>query len=523
MDKRYNRKLNVFNEETNKIKMFFSKEDCKKEIINMVEAIIILIENNDIKTNFKINEIVNNFTLITINEKLEALSRLEKSVCKKFEEKENDYYDYNKIHNFETEYYLLLEKLNNLIALYFSRVIIYSGVAGIGKSHTLASFVNEDYISKNFPVLLVLGQDFSDGSNIENQFCEITSGKNNFDELLFYLNELGRVRNIIVPIIIDGLNESNDNSIWKKGLNNFINEVVKYSNLKLVLSVRETYFEFCIPEEVKNRNGILLYNHEGFNGNSIKAIEEFFEFYGIDIPIFQIIHNEFKNPLFLTTYCNIVSKYNIQINENEYKNFIQIFQMYLYKINEIFVEKYNLLNKPNIIKEVLNNYIQKWVENNKSITEKEFLTLLSEISELYDISKRKILNFVIENGLFYKERRFNEEIIVFTYERYEKICLAMYLLESINSIDELKQSINDGLLKEYVDSSDKFDNGILEELINIIQEDFKVDFVSIISFDKIKFDYFIKKDYIKSLLWFKGQYDINIIINNIKELYKDED
>lgn len=523
LDKRYNRKLNVFNEETNKIKMFFSQEDCKKEIINMIEAIIILIENNDIKTNFKINEIVNNFTLITINEKLEVLSRLEKSVCKNFEEKENDYYDYNKIQNFETEYYLLLEKLNNLIALYFSKVIIYSGVAGIGKSHTLASFVNEDYISKNFPALLVLGQDFSDGSNIENQFCEITSGKNNFDELLFYLNELGRVRNIIVPIIIDGLNESNDNSIWKKGLNNFINEVTKYSNLKLVLSVRETYFEFCIPEEVKNRNGILLYNHEGFNGNSIKAIEEFFEFYGIDIPIFQIIHNEFKNPLFLTTYCNIVSKYNIQINENEYKNFIQIFQMYLYKINEIFVEKYNLLNKPNIIKEVLNNYIQKWVENNKSITEKEFLTLLSEISELYDISKREILNFVIENGLFYKERRFNKEIIVFTYERYEKICLAMYLLESINSIDELKQSINDGLLKEYVDSSDKFDNGILEELINIIQEDFKVDFVSIISFDKIKVDYFIKKDYIKSLLWFKGQYDINIIINNIKGLYKDED
>ena len=523
LDKRYNRKLNVLNEETNKIKMFFSKEECKKEIINIIKTIICLIENNDINTSIKINELTDNFTIVLLNQTLDELSKAKGLVYKKLEGEENHHYNYIKIYDFESEYNLLYEKLKELIASYFSKVIIYKGVAGIGKSHTLASFINEDYISKKIPALLVLGQDFSNSDNIETQFCKITSGKNNFDELLFYLNELGRVRNIIVPIVIDGLNESYDNSIWKKGLNNFIIEIIKYSNLKLVLSIRETYFEFCIPEEVKNKNEILLYNHEGFNSNSIEAIEEFFGFYGIDIPIFQIIHNEFKNPLFLTTYCNIVSKYNIQINENEYKNFIQIFQMYLYKINEIFIEKYELLNKPNIIKEVLNKYIQKWIENNKSITEKEFLTILSEISELYDISKRTILNFIIENGLFYKERRFDKEIIVFTYERYEKICLAMYLLESINSIDELKQAINDGLLKEYVDSSDKFDNGILEELINIIQQDFKVDFISIISFDKIKFDYFIKKNYIKSLLWFKGQYDIKIIINNIKKLYKDED
>ena len=522
LDKRYNRKLNVFNEETQKIKMFFSQSECKEEIITRVEKIIRLIENNDINTNFDKNDLINNFTINTLKNKIEILNKHKELVIKNYES--GKAYDYNnkKIYDFKTEYDLLFEELKKLIESYFSKVIIYKGVAGIGKSHTLASFINEDYILKFNPAILVLGQDFSNSENIEIQFCKITSGKNNFDELLYYLNELGRLRNIIVPIIIDGLNESIDKSIWKKGLNNFIAEVIKYSNLKLILSIRDTYFDFCIPDDIKEKTDILFYNHEGFSNNSINAVEEFFEFYGIDIPIFQIIHNEFRNPLFLTIYCNIVSKYNIKINENEYKNFIWIFQKYLSKINDIFTEKYNLVNKPNVIKDILDIYIQKWMENNKSVTENEFLISLNKISELYDINKKEVVNFVIENGLFYIDRRIDKEIVVFTYERYEKICLAMYLLKSIDSVDDLKKSINEGFLKEYIDMSDKFDNGILEELINIIQENFKVDFLNIICIDKFNFDYLIKKDYIKSLLWFKGQYDVSIIKNNIKELYQDE-
>ena len=68
-----------------------------------------------------------------------------------------------------------------MISEYFSKVIIYKGVAGIGKSHTLANFINEYYIKQNKPALLILGQDFYSSKNIENQLIDITQGTADFN------------------------------------------------------------------------------------------------------------------------------------------------------------------------------------------------------------------------------------------------------------------------------------------------------------------------------------------------------
>lgn len=520
LGKRYNKKLNVYSVEERKVKMFFHNDNCKEEIIELLEKLMIHIENNDLKLNIDIKELYNNFNKANINKYIEIFDESREKIIKKYEKSPSDY---DKIYSFDKTYNETINDIKKLVDEFFSKIIIYKGVAGIGKSHTLANFVNEYYIKQKVPALLVLGQDFSNSSNIEYQLLNITGGTNDFNEMLNRINQLGIIKNINIPIIIDGINESNDKTIWKKGLNDFIKQVLKFSNIKLLLSIRDTYYESCIPEEIRDDDSILKTSHSGFSTNRLDAIKQFFDSYDIKMPLFQIINNEFSNPLFLINYCEIISKFHIDINEYDYRNFNDIFEMYLDRVNSLFLEKFEIDTTRNIIKDILSEYVKKWLITNKYFSYEEFLEILKPISELYSLNKVKMLNFIIENGLFYKEIHLHNEVIIFTYERYEKISIANYLLINITNVEELKFELNDGILHPYIDVSEKFDNGILEELINIIQYKYNVDFIQLINFEHIKFDYYIKKNYIKSLVWFTGKYEATIILNNIKKLYKEND
>lgn len=520
LGKRYNKKLNVFNKEESKLKMFFLKECCKENILKEINDLIIYIENNDVKSNINLNNILLNFNTDELNKILLQFEELKSKVISRYQSEKDKY---NKIYYFQEKYNEVLNRIKILIEEFYSKVIVYEGVAGIGKSHTLAYFVNEYYIKNKLPAILILGQDFSTSESIESQIIKITNGKDNIETFLCNMNQLGIIRSINIPIIIDGLNECSDNGIWKRGLINFIELISNYSNLKLVLSIRDTYYNFCIPEELKENKSVLFYNHDGFSENNMLAKKQFFDSYGIKLPIFQTINNEFDNPLFLTTYCEIVKKYHIDVNEYDYKNFVEIYEKYIVKMDEKFKEKFVIMTSKNVIEEILSKYIEKWLEEKKSFTYEEILQILAPVCDLYSLNKLEVLNYILDNGLFYKEIRFNKEVIIFAYERYEKISIARYLVNQIANVAQLKSELNDGFLHQYIDISTNFDNGVLEELVSIIQIKYKVDFLELIDFNKISFDYYLKKSYIKNLIWFNDEYDVDIIKKNIKELYKEDD
>lgn len=519
LGKRYNKKLNVYNYEERKIKMFFCNKECKNEILKQLNDFIIFVENNDFRVLVNLRKIASEFNLELLNDVMLYFKDIRNEVIKKYEKREKDY---SKIYQFEKKYNELYTELKKLIDYYFSKVMIYKGVAGIGKSHTLAYVISQYYINDMKPALLVLGQDFYNAENIEKQFLTITNGNTDFEEMLDYINKLGIMRDINIPIVIDGLNESCENFIWKKGLNNFIEQISKYSNLKLILSIRDTYYDFCIPEEISEVKNILFCEHLGFSTNNMDAIKEFFAFYNVKMPIFQVLNDEFSNPLFLTLFCEIVSKYCIDINDYDYKNFVEIYDSYIQKMNDILLNKFELWTKSNIIVQIIDLYVTTWISERKHLSYDDFLQLLMPLGKKYEIKSTDLLNFIIDNGLFYRDVYLGEEIIRFSYERYEKISVASFLLKSIFDVESLRYELNDGFLKKYIDISDVFDNGILEEIINIIQMKYKVDFLSLVEVDKLKVDYYLKRDYIKSLVWLKNAYDSKIILDNINNIIKQD-
>lgn len=511
LGKRYNKKLNVYNDEEEKLDAFFIEKDVKQKVLNLIIDIIVNIENNGIYTKINIDDLNKNFSFELIE-----------SIKKKLQDCKNKVMDKKKQYNqkieFEMEYDKKIKKIDFLINIFKQKTLIYIGEAGIGKSHTLANFIYEYYLSKNEPALLLLGQDFTNSENIEIQMMHNLNCQNNLKKVCEYINNIAVLRNINIPIIIDGINESKDKEIWKRGLNNFIRIITSFTNLKLILSLRETYYKLCISEEIEKIDGVKIIRHNGFSTRNFEAAKEFFEFYNIAIPITQVINREFNNPLFLSVYCEILSKYKIDIDKFKYDNFICIYDEYLKKVNEVIINKYEIPTNKNIIKECLYAISKDSINKNKYNTYEDVLNSIKDIANLYDMKKTTLLNELINNGILFKEQRNEEEILIFTFERYEKISKAEYLLSNINNVEQLSHEINDGFLHNYFDISNKFDNGILEELLIIIPMKFKKDIFQIVDLEKIKSIYYLEYDYINSLIWIKNYYSADIIVSNIKKL-----
>ena len=514
LGKRYNKELNVYNEEEEKLEVFLIDESNKKKILKLIIDLIISIENNGVYTGINIDELINNFSFELIDKIKSELKKYKDEVLTKTRQ-------YNEKLEFETEYINKIKKIEIFEQLFTQKTLIYTGEAGIGKSHTLANFIYKYYISKNIPAILLLGQDFVSSENVEIQFARNLNYQENLKTFCQYINNIAICKNITIPIIIDGINESKDKDIWKMGLINFIKTVTSFSNLKLILSLRDTYYQRCISEEIESIDKLKVIKHNGFAERSFEAAKEFFEFYNIPVPVTQLINREFSNPLFLNIYCEIVSKYEINIDEFKYDNFISIYDEYLRKVNELIVNKYEVYTDKNIIKECLNVIARDSIDN-KFNSYEDALESVKEIAQLYDIKKTELLNELINNGILYKEGKKDGEILNFTYERYEKISKAEFLLSDINEVKELENEINDGILHDYFDHSDKFDQGVLEELLIIIPMKYKKDIFEIVDLEKISFKYYLDSAYIQSLIWLKDYYNVDVIVNNLNRLVKED-
>ena len=73
-----------------------------------------------------------------------------------------------------------------------------------------------------------------------------------------------------------------------------------------MLSVRTTYQNDIIPQELRDRVASLT--HVGFAGHEYEAVQTFFGYYGLEFPSTPLLHSEYRNPLYLKTVCEALSR-----------------------------------------------------------------------------------------------------------------------------------------------------------------------------------------------------------------------
>ena len=177
---------------------------------------------------------INNLdTIIDVNMLIQEISKLKEKFINNSSDKvltnNNGRYYFVKLTDWLDKITQLLN--SSEISLFNGKVLVLTGEAGKGKSHLIGDFIQKRQESGKY-VLLLLGQDFTEKSNVWNQiFKQMNLNNTTPDVFLSALNSIGEMQNERIILAIDALNEGEGKSLWKNQLNGFIELVSQYSNI----------------------------------------------------------------------------------------------------------------------------------------------------------------------------------------------------------------------------------------------------------------------------------------------------
>ena len=201
------------------------------------------------------------------------------------------------------------------------------GDAGCGKTFTLCKI--SEKLCKKENAYLFFGTDFSGSEMPLETILRKLKWKqpNSFDLLNDKMQKEGK----FAIFIIDAINEGAGMYFWQEKLPTLLNQIRKWSRIKIIVSIRKQ----AVQTDVLNET------IEGFTRLSIpgfrdvrEAVKKFFEHYNVnkEIDDFNQIQS-FSNPLFLKIFCEAYSE--AYYRDSESPNIIEIYNSYIYKRNHV--------------------------------------------------------------------------------------------------------------------------------------------------------------------------------------------
>jgi hypothetical protein len=365
----------------------------------------------------------------------------------------------------------LTKKIN--IKLANNPYLIIKGDAGNGKSHLLGD-IAKTRINNNLPTLLLLGQNLNSFKNIWENFNSELSLDCSKKELLTELNNIGRQIGSRLVVLVDAINEGGGKNLWNSRIAEFINDFNQYPFIGLVLTIRTTYLDYVIPEEVINNSKITVINHEGFKGNEYAALKLFCEHHNLKQPHFPILAPEFTKPLFLKLICEAVKEIPEKTFPQGFQGISNIFKIYIQSLNIKFESKREEYKNRKIVEKAIHTLAHACFGKDRRMLP------IEEAMELFDKEFPKfnnLLNDLIEENVFIKrvdynyERKKNEEVIYFSYERLGDFFIAEDLLTKYKKADELKAAFHkDNKLGKLIDFNYWQHHGLLEAFAVLLPE-----------------------------------------------------
>ncbi|MGS4347127.1 AVAST type 2 anti-phage system protein Avs2 [Myroides odoratus] len=477
-------------------------EEVKSIVLEWIRALNFSVENKiDIQWLLDRIESINS----KVNEKSTELYKLRS---------EKDSFKSNRSHNYEFPYEAELSRLREIrrynedfifsitkkinIKLSNNPYLIVKGDAGNGKSHLLGD-IAQKRVNSNLPTLLLLGQNFHSNKtvweNIRSELGLSCSEK----ELLIELNNIGKQIGSRVLILIDAINEGGGADLWYDRIASFINDFLDYPFLGLVLSIRTTYIDYVIPDELLKNSNVSVLNHEGFKGNEYMALKLFCDFHELKQPYFPILAPEFSKPLFLKIICEAVKETEEKTFPQGFQGISSVFRMYIHTLNLKFERKRHEYKNRKIVEKAIHYLAYQCFQK-----EERFLRL-EEAFELFEDKFSQfphLINDLIEENVFIRridydyENKQNEEVIYFSYERLGDFFIAEDLLNKFETKEDLIVSFQKGgefgRLIEY--TFWHFD-GLLEAFSVLLPEKFGLEIYEVFSWvftDKVS-DQFLRK------------------------------
>ena len=198
------------------------------------------------------------------------------------------------------------------------------GKAGSGKTHSLCNYAMKNQNKAN--IYLFWGTNFNASLSAIDYIKDIVCREMNFEDF----NRELKKRERYAVVVIDAINEGLGCSYWNYHLGALRAELERYDHFRLIISIRMP-FEKEVNDLLDSTNWhIQLIS--GFVDKG-RAIEVYFEKYGIDSHYRNLRIEAFKNPLFLKIFCEIF--HSLTEEEKRSVNKQMLYRRYVAKKNEI--------------------------------------------------------------------------------------------------------------------------------------------------------------------------------------------
>lgn len=521
LGKRYTPKLNVEVEvfqyfevlsRGSSLRLFFDEElkivedTCRKiernkhcqDILNLVENV-----RNAIKQ-IKETDIIG-IDRIALDELLLVLMLLGEAVqdiANKIVEKERVTKEENRTSNNIYELGLdVLQVYNDLhqdiMRLINDPILILEGDAGVGKSHLMADTVQRRQ-KENLFSLLFLGQKFITDEDPFIQMMKMLNFSGSSDELLEMLEAKAETTGNRIIIFIDAINEGHGLTIWQNNIRSFINRIRQHPWLGLVLSIRTSYSPAILPREEFGNDYCVWARHYGYGVNTQKAVQLFFKEYGILYPSVPLLNPEFRNPLFLHLFCEGMKNNGYRKIPDGIKGITSVLNLFFDGIEKSLRKFKQYSQSIKCIDKAVCEYIKYIVKEGRH--EMPIETAVEIFSEIYPrvFLDGELLDCLLSEGVFSKNVFQNtalgyKECICFTYERFENILQAEYLIDELQSDDKS--------LEEYIRSikSPYMVGGLLEALAILLPERQGIELYDLLP--KLRNNEVVVNAVLSSLIW----------------------
>lgn len=387
--------------------------------------------------------------------------------------------------------------------------LIIEGYAGMGKSQLFAHEAMYLQTEEKRNSLLILGESYLTKEKPLKQTMDILECSFSFSNLINILEAIGQNQKKIIPIFIDGLNESSCTRIWRASIIEVYEKISKCKYVKFACSFRSEFETMIVPdnliEEISN-NKIVKIEVDGFEENPIEAIRVFFDKNNIAFGLSDYFNYNLTNPLFLMLYCETYTK-------DDNPDLSTLYRKYISKVNSnihksILEEKgYSIqddLLTP-LVQDIANHYIKT---KRKNISRDDLLSL--PYWDKYGIPKIPYLEAIQSEGLLRRYQHIDESIIYsFAFDQMNDYFCAERIVKNTKSKEELRDIVTQIFFTQENEEQLKYyDAGLFAHVCAFYRERYGeecIDLLETIHDHSSLFSYCegYYKEYLNSFLWRK--------------------
>ncbi|GLY99851.1 ATP-binding protein [Actinoplanes sp. NBRC 103695] len=371
---------------------------------------------------------------------------------------------------------VLAEQAGPMGKLLGARAALMTGAAGTGKTFVTCDMVN-DRLAERRPSVFLHAREFTD-ADILTQLREKLHLPSDFtgEEAIELLDQAGRTAGTPVLLVVDAINETRPRRIWHDQMDRVIATVSRCENLRVLFTVRSHYQEEVIPDGTD----LVSFEHRGFEGVEFEAIDEYADFYGLEIPAAPPVHGELDNPLYLRLFCEALRDAG-QLSLSQAR-------MGLGELSDHLLTRKNVTISRSLGAPARDRIVQDGMavlarrlgaETNGSLPRSEARKLLGAVWSQHTVDS-SLLEALLSEGLLAEYSRPNQQsqridVIEMAFERLGHHLVISEQLSHLSTLDELRQAVTTGSLRQLLRLDEHPDQGLLEALSVVVADRFAVE------------------------------------------------